>query len=457
MHISAVSAGPFPKSATACGAWAAGRDRMTTSRSRRSSASIALGCTFFDTALAYGDGKSEQLLGRVLAAPSRQDAASSPPRSRRRTEVAGAAELRARRRLPRRSHPRNPRKQPENLGLTSVDLQQFHVWTDAWADDDRWQRAVDDLKREGSSAASASASIAGSRPTSCKALAHGRRRQRAGRLQHLRPEPGGRTVPALPRARRRGDRARAVRRRQPDRHADARHDAGPRATGATSTSRATSSPRRSTASIALAAGRAGRHDAARARAAVHPGQPGRLDGHSRACGAPRHVEANLAVSDGSAARRRRRSRGSGITGGRGRMSFREQDVSRRQARRFDGRRLRPGRACGLLLYLIVLPFDAEEFAVKPGIHPKYSRSRSPLRVRQHVQDALDQARAAPRNLQRLPPVLHGPPEADRHRRPRRAVHQAVRRADGRGPQGSRSRRTRPPRRRRQARRQARSA
>ena len=30
-----------------------------------------------------------------------------------------------------------------------MDLQQFHVWEDAWAQDDRWQRAVDDLKREG--------------------------------------------------------------------------------------------------------------------------------------------------------------------------------------------------------------------------------------------------------------------------------------------------------------------
>ena len=36
-----------------------------------------------------------------------------------------------------------------NLGLDSVDLQQFHVWTDAWADDDRWKRAVADLKSEG--------------------------------------------------------------------------------------------------------------------------------------------------------------------------------------------------------------------------------------------------------------------------------------------------------------------
>ncbi|MDF2774996.1 MAG: NADP-dependent oxidoreductase domain protein, partial [Geminicoccaceae bacterium] len=36
----------------------------------------------------------------------------------------------------------------ENLGLDAVDLIQFHVWEDAWARDERWQRAVDDLRRE---------------------------------------------------------------------------------------------------------------------------------------------------------------------------------------------------------------------------------------------------------------------------------------------------------------------
>ena len=40
-------------------------------------------------------------------------------------------------------------KSLENLGLPRIDLLQFHVWEDAWADDDRWQRAMDDLKREG--------------------------------------------------------------------------------------------------------------------------------------------------------------------------------------------------------------------------------------------------------------------------------------------------------------------
>src|SRR5208337_4415356 len=40
-------------------------------------------------------------------------------------------------------------KSLENLGVATIDLQQFHVWEDAWAHDGRWHRAVDDLKRQG--------------------------------------------------------------------------------------------------------------------------------------------------------------------------------------------------------------------------------------------------------------------------------------------------------------------
>ena len=53
---------------------------------------------------------------------------------------------------------------------------------------------------------------------------HRARRRGAGRLQHLRPGARRRAVPCLPAAGRRGHRARAVRRRQPHRHADAGHD-----------------------------------------------------------------------------------------------------------------------------------------------------------------------------------------------------------------------------------------
>ena len=120
------------------------------SRSPRSNASIALGCTFFDTALAYGDGKSEQLLGQRARPSSRQE-------TRRRHEDPAEEHEVARARRPialddvfPADHIRQSTETSlKNLGLESVDLQQFHVWSDAWADDDGWQRAVDDLKREG--------------------------------------------------------------------------------------------------------------------------------------------------------------------------------------------------------------------------------------------------------------------------------------------------------------------
>jgi aryl-alcohol dehydrogenase-like predicted oxidoreductase len=36
-----------------------------------------------------------------------------------------------------------------NLGVARIDLQQLHVWSDAWVDDDGWKRAVTDLKSRG--------------------------------------------------------------------------------------------------------------------------------------------------------------------------------------------------------------------------------------------------------------------------------------------------------------------
>src|SRR4029450_12429016 len=37
----------------------------------------------------------------------------------------------------------------QNLGVDTIDLQQLHVWSDAWADDDGWKRAAEDLKKAG--------------------------------------------------------------------------------------------------------------------------------------------------------------------------------------------------------------------------------------------------------------------------------------------------------------------
>ena len=111
--------------------------------------SVDLGCTFFDTAWGYGEGHSERLLGRLVRAnPGRTlyTATKVPPKNRRWPSERGSA-------LDDVFPPEYIREYAEkslaNLGLPSVDLLQFHVWEDAWADDERWQRAVDDLRREG--------------------------------------------------------------------------------------------------------------------------------------------------------------------------------------------------------------------------------------------------------------------------------------------------------------------
>ena len=44
--------------------------------------------------------------------------------------------------------PQVDRNEPPQSRDSELDLQQLHVWDDAWADDDGWQRAVEGLKRE---------------------------------------------------------------------------------------------------------------------------------------------------------------------------------------------------------------------------------------------------------------------------------------------------------------------
>jgi aryl-alcohol dehydrogenase-like predicted oxidoreductase len=110
---------------------------------------IALGCNFFDTAWAYGDGHSERLLGRTLKRHSgtRLYAATKiPPKNRKwpaRPEY-GLADV-----YPPDYIREYTEKSLRNLDVETIDLQQFHVWSDTWAEDDSWQRAVARLKEEG--------------------------------------------------------------------------------------------------------------------------------------------------------------------------------------------------------------------------------------------------------------------------------------------------------------------
>jgi aryl-alcohol dehydrogenase-like predicted oxidoreductase len=110
---------------------------------------VELGCTFFDTAWAYGRGRSERLLGELVRGhPETRlyTATKIPPKNRK-------WPARPQDSLDETYPPDHIREYVErslkNLGLSSIDLIQFHVWDDGWSDDGRWQRAMDDLKRDG--------------------------------------------------------------------------------------------------------------------------------------------------------------------------------------------------------------------------------------------------------------------------------------------------------------------
>ena len=110
--------------------------------------SIELGCNFFDTAWAYGDGHSERLLGEALKRHRDKRlyvATKIPPKNRK-------WPARPEDRLDEVFPPDHIREYTEkslsNIGVDTLDLQQLHVWSDTWAEDDKWQKAVSKLKEE---------------------------------------------------------------------------------------------------------------------------------------------------------------------------------------------------------------------------------------------------------------------------------------------------------------------
>lgn len=110
---------------------------------------VDLGCTFFDTAWIYGRGHSERMFGRLRR--SNPDtrlyvATKIPPKDRNwpSTRESRLADVFPADHIVEYAH-----KSLEGLGVDRIDLLQFHVWEDAWAVDDSWQRAITDLKDQG--------------------------------------------------------------------------------------------------------------------------------------------------------------------------------------------------------------------------------------------------------------------------------------------------------------------
>jgi aryl-alcohol dehydrogenase-like predicted oxidoreductase len=109
-------------------------------------AAVDLGCNFFDTAYIYGNGHSEGLLGRLLKAnPDKKlfTATKIPPLN----PVTPESKLDEC--FPSHHVEEYIHKSLGNLGIQSIDLIQFHFWQDAWAEDDRWSKTMDAMKRQG--------------------------------------------------------------------------------------------------------------------------------------------------------------------------------------------------------------------------------------------------------------------------------------------------------------------
>jgi aryl-alcohol dehydrogenase-like predicted oxidoreductase len=110
---------------------------------------VELGCNFFDTAYAYGEGHSERLLGETLrrhAGKRLYVATKVPPKN---GVWPGRAETPAREVFPYEHVIEMTGRSRANLGVERIDLQQLHVWSDGWVDDDGWRRASEDLRRRG--------------------------------------------------------------------------------------------------------------------------------------------------------------------------------------------------------------------------------------------------------------------------------------------------------------------
>ena len=115
--------------------------------------SVEKGVNFFDTAWGYGEGHSEELLGKLVKRhPSKKlyTASKIPPKN---FQWPAKPEYAFEESYPTEHIMEYTHKTLKNLGLEQIDLMQFHTWDDGWSNKEEWQRAIEDLKTSGKVAA----------------------------------------------------------------------------------------------------------------------------------------------------------------------------------------------------------------------------------------------------------------------------------------------------------------
>jgi aryl-alcohol dehydrogenase-like predicted oxidoreductase len=110
---------------------------------------VEMGINFFDTAWAYSAGLSEQILGRLIKTHGKDKiiaATKIPPLN---LKWPALKEYALDDCYPADHIIKYAEKSLKNLDIEQIDLLQFHTWHDAWADDERWQEAVNHLLQSG--------------------------------------------------------------------------------------------------------------------------------------------------------------------------------------------------------------------------------------------------------------------------------------------------------------------
>jgi aryl-alcohol dehydrogenase-like predicted oxidoreductase len=111
-------------------------------------AAVDLGCNFFDTAYAYGNGRSENLLGQIVRTnPEKRlyTATKIPPKT---LQWPAPPESILRETFPPDHVEEYVHRSLEHARLDQFDLMQFHTWNDDWMRDDRWFYKLDDLRSQ---------------------------------------------------------------------------------------------------------------------------------------------------------------------------------------------------------------------------------------------------------------------------------------------------------------------
>jgi aryl-alcohol dehydrogenase-like predicted oxidoreductase len=141
----------FPVSEVGYGVWGMSGWSGSNDQESRSSlqAAVDLGCNFFDSAWAYGEGKGDEFVGGAMARNHDKRlyvASKIPPLNRR---------------WPASPQDRYPDVFPaehvfryadlirQKLGVDCIDLLQLHVWDDSWAEEREFQETAIKLKSDG--------------------------------------------------------------------------------------------------------------------------------------------------------------------------------------------------------------------------------------------------------------------------------------------------------------------